>query len=258
VGRDSSASAATPAYTIDALAEASGVPARTIRFYQAEGLLPWPDKRGRQAIYHDEHLERLQAIGVMQDRGLQLAAIRDLLTLDDADRISVLGWLGLQESALGSTSPGAVELDHDELVERLGEHAELIEDLEAVALVLALPDGRYRIPLPKLLDITLEFHEVGVHVRTSAELAGIITGHLTAAAEEILTFVRGQIGETFAHSRDPYDVSRTLEVVDRRALDAVGLLWADVMRRAVRELRANIEDVFGPMDEGSRGPSPGR
>jgi DNA-binding transcriptional MerR regulator len=234
-------------FTVDELADASGVPARTIRFYQAEGLLPWPEKRGRQAIYDGVHLERLQAIAVMQQRGLQLAAIRDLLTLDDAERVSVFDWLGLQADALEPTAEAPIELDRAALVERIGaQHEDLIGELERILLVQRLPDGRYRLPMPSLLDITLEFHDVGVHVETSAELAGIIVGHLTAAAEEILTFVRGQMGRTFVRSEDPGDIARTLEVVDRRAIEAVGFLWADVMRRAVREFRASMEDVFGP------------
>jgi DNA-binding transcriptional MerR regulator len=239
----------TPTYTIDELAEVSGVPARTIRFYQAEGLLPWPEKRGRQAIYRNPHLERLQAISVMQHRGLQLAAIRDLLTLDDADRVSVLDWLGLHADALAPVAPRAVDLTEAELIERLGaDHAHLVDDLEAVALVDRLPDGHFRLPLPSLLDIALQFHDVGVQVRTSGRLAAIISAHLTDAAEEILTFVRTQMGETFAGSRESEDILRTLRVVDRLAIDAVGLLWADVMRRAVREFQGSLEEAFPAPD----------
>lgn len=233
-------------YTIDELAEASGVPSRTIRFYQAEGVLPWPEKRGRIAVYHETHLERLEAIGIMQRRGLQLAAIRDLLSLDASDRLSVWDWLGLQAEALVPLSDQPAELSEEELVEQLGPtHADLIPDLEAIGLVRRLPTGRFRLPLPTMLDITLEFHDVGVQVPISAELAQIIIGHLTQAAEEILTFVRTRVGDSFASSRDPADLARTLEVVDRRAVEAVGLMWADVMHNAVRDFQASLADVFG-------------
>jgi DNA-binding transcriptional MerR regulator len=239
-------------YTIDELAQASGVPARTIRFYQAEGVLPWPEKRGRIAVYHDSHLERLEAIGVMQRRGLQLAAIRDLLSLDDSDRLSVRDWLGLQAEALAPVSEQPLELSEAELIEHIGpDHAELVTDLESIGLVRRLPSGNFRLPLPTMLDITLEFHDVGVQVPTSSELAQIIIGHLTRAAEEILTFVRGRIGETFVGSREPADIARALEVVDRRAVEAVGLMWADVMHNAVRDFQASLEDVFGTPDETS-------
>src|SRR6266540_4593263 len=66
-------------YTIDELAAAAGLPSRTVRHYQSEGVLPSPRREGRVAVYAASHLERLQLIGRLQDRGLRLDAIRDVL-----------------------------------------------------------------------------------------------------------------------------------------------------------------------------------
>ncbi|MGZ6353720.1 MAG: MerR family transcriptional regulator, partial [Ktedonobacteraceae bacterium] len=38
-------------HTIDELAHLSGMPSRTIRFYNTEGMLPPPTMRGRVAYY---------------------------------------------------------------------------------------------------------------------------------------------------------------------------------------------------------------
>ncbi len=57
------------------LAEESGVPARTIRYYIARGLLEGPDMAGRGASYGEKHLERLRAIRALQGKGLTLAEI---------------------------------------------------------------------------------------------------------------------------------------------------------------------------------------
>ena len=129
----------------------------------------------------------------------------------------------------------------------------LVSDLEATGLVERLPSGGYRLPLPKLLDVTLDFHAVGVHVRTTSALGAIISKHLGSAAEEILTFVRARIGESFSDSTALTDLARTLEVVDRRAVDAVGLLWTDVMRTAVEEFRNSLAEVYGDPDKENRG-----
>jgi hypothetical protein len=48
----------------------SGAAARTIRFYQSVDVLPKPDRRGRSAVYHQKHLERLRLIAEPRDRGL--------------------------------------------------------------------------------------------------------------------------------------------------------------------------------------------
>jgi DNA-binding transcriptional MerR regulator len=61
--------------TLAELSEESGVPARTIRFYIARGLLDRPVKAGRGAVYTAEHLARLEKIKGMQAEGRMLAEI---------------------------------------------------------------------------------------------------------------------------------------------------------------------------------------
>ena len=69
--------------TIDDLAAAAKVPTRTIRFYQARGALQRPEIRGRTAYYGPAHVERLKLIAQLQDRGLRISAIRDLVSSID-------------------------------------------------------------------------------------------------------------------------------------------------------------------------------
>ena len=61
--------------TLAELSEESGIPARTLRFYIARGLLEGPAKAGRAAVYSAEHLERLQKIKELQAKGRMLAEI---------------------------------------------------------------------------------------------------------------------------------------------------------------------------------------
>lgn len=61
------------------LAETTGIPARTIRFYIARGLLPGPVKAGRGAVYTGAHLRRLEKIKALQGEGRHLAEIASLL-----------------------------------------------------------------------------------------------------------------------------------------------------------------------------------
>src|SRR5215207_6506041 len=81
-------------YGLTELAAATGVSERTIRYYQAQRLLPRPAKRGRDAVYGKEHLERLQLVAELRDRGLTLTTIRDLVTNDHPAR-TVAEWLGV-------------------------------------------------------------------------------------------------------------------------------------------------------------------
>ena len=61
--------------TLAELSEESGIPARTIRFYIARGLLDGPVKAGRGAVYTAEHLVRLEKIKELQAAGRMLAEI---------------------------------------------------------------------------------------------------------------------------------------------------------------------------------------
>jgi DNA-binding transcriptional MerR regulator len=65
--------------TLAELSDESGVPARTIRFYIARGLLARPAKAGRGALYTAAHLERLERIQALQAEGRMLSEIAALL-----------------------------------------------------------------------------------------------------------------------------------------------------------------------------------
>src|SRR5689334_19178992 len=92
-------SAASAEYTIDELAAHTGVPSRTIRFYQARGVLPPPRRRGRIAVYDEVHAERLRTVGALQGKGLRLQAIRDVVSDADRDAEAVRKWFGVDPPA---------------------------------------------------------------------------------------------------------------------------------------------------------------
>ena len=66
-------------YSLKELAEATGLPPRTLRFYIARGVLPGPKQAGRNATYGKQHLKRLHQIKELKQKGLTLAAITQML-----------------------------------------------------------------------------------------------------------------------------------------------------------------------------------
>lgn len=77
-------------YTLEELAEASGVSPRTIRFYTTEGVLP-PPVRGRFAVYSAHHYARLRLILLLKSALMPLATIRvHLPQLTDTQVASLL------------------------------------------------------------------------------------------------------------------------------------------------------------------------
>jgi DNA-binding transcriptional MerR regulator len=74
--------------TLAELADATGIPARTIRFYISRGLLAGPAKAGRGAVYTDAHLERLERIKALQAAGRHLSEIAPLMESGAEERPS--------------------------------------------------------------------------------------------------------------------------------------------------------------------------
>jgi DNA-binding transcriptional MerR regulator len=69
-------------HTIDELAHVSGMPSRTIRFYNTQGMLPPPTMRGRVAYYDEEHLLVLRIIKELKEQqNLPLDTIKQMLEI---------------------------------------------------------------------------------------------------------------------------------------------------------------------------------
>ncbi len=78
--------------TLAELSEESGIPARTIRFYIARGLLDGPVKSGRGAVYSTEHLARLEKIKQLQGEGRMLTEIANHLAGGPAKQTAPSPW----------------------------------------------------------------------------------------------------------------------------------------------------------------------
>jgi len=162
---DSSLGLADEALTIDELARRAGLVVSTVRLYQNKGLVPPPTKRGRVGYYDERHLERLQAIAQLQERGFSLAGIKELFDgMEAGDSLrSVLG-LGDQASIWSAEAAQTMSL-----VELAG-HLPSVEFTPAVAqrvvelgLVEFPPDGTSVIVhSPSFLKIGSELAALGV------------------------------------------------------------------------------------------------
>ncbi|WP_443098355.1 MerR family transcriptional regulator [Streptomyces gardneri] len=69
---------------ISRLAERSGVPATTLRFYESAGLLPADRTPGGYRVYGEDAVERLAFIGAAKHLGLPLEEISELLSVWEA------------------------------------------------------------------------------------------------------------------------------------------------------------------------------
>lgn len=71
-------------WTIAELSEEFDVTARTIRFYEAEGMIA-PERRGTQRLFYQRDRVRLKLILRGKRLGFSLAEIREIIDLYDAE-----------------------------------------------------------------------------------------------------------------------------------------------------------------------------
>ncbi len=124
-------------HTIDELAHITGMPSRTIRFYNTQGLLPPPMMQGRVAYYDDEHVVVLNIIKELKEQqNLPLETIRQMLTIR-AKQGEVQMNLALKQRLLRPLTAGGQEirLTKEALMRQTGATAERIDELTSQGLL---------------------------------------------------------------------------------------------------------------------------
>ena len=228
-------------YTIDELSARSGVPSRTIRFYQAKGVLPPPRKRGRVAVYDDAHAERLRVVGELQDKGLSLRAIRDIISRDDLDNDAIQKWLGVGERLTSMAEDAPQLLTEDELKRHLGDPPPgVMSRLVRRGAIQPQGDGRsrrYLLESPALIALGARLYEAGIDIDTAIVLHDILQRRFGRAAREVVEFAIKKVGHGFGRSPEPEDITAALETLFQRGVgaEAVRLIFAKELERAVQE-----------------------
>ncbi len=226
-------------YTIDALAAAAGIPTRTVRLYQSVGVLEAPQRKGRIALYGEQHLQRLQLVAKLQDRGLRLRAIRDALRQAARSEMSLEEWLGLGEHLRTPWSEEApLLLSEAALRASLGDRPDgFIAALVRAGMVRRQGDGlppTYLVPSPGLIHIALKLHDAGVAVDTAAEAAALIRKRMRRASSDLLTYFVKHIGRGFGRTGSAADVAEALDALRAVGAEAVRLMFAQEMETALR------------------------
>lgn len=232
-------------FTIDELSAETGVPSRTIRFYQSKRTLHPPERRGRQAIYDESHVERLRLIGRLQDQGLTIKAIRTLLSRADRGESELAAWPGLnaQLQAPWADDPSAF-LSMDELVAATGlEREGMVAELVRAGLVERSANG-FAVSSPALLALTARIARAGISPGTSAEAAVMLRRHLSRAAVEVSRLFLERLVDEDA--MEPDRLAAFLDTLRPAALEAVRLIFAQEMEAALQQVVASgkVADVL--------------
>ncbi|WP_245721673.1 MerR family transcriptional regulator [Nocardia crassostreae] len=229
--RDSAAEAGR--YSRPQLAERSGVPARTIRYYHSLGVLPKPGRVGKEAVYTDEHLERLTAIAAMQARGLRLDAIRAVF---DAESARDGDWRAVFDPRYSDPAAAPVTVTDEYLSELLGDRrGDILDELLAEAYLRSAPGG-WHIPEPAMLTGALVLYDVGTDISLSGTLRELIRTHIAALADDMVRVFRAAATTSYGGEDIDIDLDRFRDRFRAAAREVGGATLVTEIERAAREL----------------------
>ena len=223
-------------YTIDQLAAHTGVPSRTIRFYQSKGALPSPVRRGRKAFYGPSHVERLELIARLQDRGLQIRAIRNLLDQLGCGQASLEDWLGFEAELRTPWSEDAPELLTElELQERLADRPPGLLAALIKAGLLEREANQYLVRSPALMKMVLILEANGIDVETAHEATGILARHLSKAANELSLHFQEHMSERLRDGGID-NSGQLLSALKPVALETAAVIFAQEIQLALERM----------------------
>lgn len=230
------------ALTIDELSAKTGVPSRTIRFYQAKGALPPPEKKGRVAYYCEQHIERLKLVGQLQDRGISLRAIHDLLGHMENGEDSVNEWLGVGDRLRASWVDDQPKvLTEEQLRELIGPayRPGIITELDRAGFIRR--DGAKRPPVYVVpswaeLQIVLKLNAGGVDIKASRAAADLMQSAFSKLAYKLFSYFHEYINRGIEQKKlDPEHLGHSIEALRNVWMESTHLLLARELERVINE-----------------------
>ena len=233
-------------FSLAELARASGVTDRTIRYYQAENLLPKPAKHGRDAVYGNAHLERIRLIVELRDRGLTLGNIRELVANDNPIR-TVSTWLGVDATLTAPWSDDRSRtVTSDELRALIGDSPRgVLADLQAAKYAIPGTGGTWTVPSPALLDLALQLHGAGVDVEIAGRIRDLLRHRLSKAVNDAVKLLVERAGSGFAGSGTAEEIERALGALRPIAREMSSLILAQEVERALAGLAEKLPREIG-------------
>ena len=171
---------------MSALADRSGLPVATIKFYLREGLLPpGVSTSATRAEYDDSHVRRLRLVRALHDvAGLRLDAIRGVLAAVDDESLSWHEAVGSAHMLLGPEGPEPSSSSRDRVAALLARRGWSVGGRHADVLARALDalDGLDQPVSDRLLDL----YAGTLATLAEQEVAGIAADDRVLATEQVV------------------------------------------------------------------------
>ncbi len=241
--RQAGRGAAQSEFSIDELARAGGSTVRNVRAYQDRGLLPPPQRRGRNGVYTQDHLARLRLIGRMLERGYTLANIAELIAAWEEGR-DLQQLMGLESQLTRPWSDEAsTNISIVALAKAFGGTYRPSDLARALELGIVERDGlRFRVPSPKMLAVGSEIVAMGIPLRELLNIVGGLRRNVERVADELIQ-VAVQSIDRYGDGLPPAeDVPRLAAMIGRLRPLADKAIESEVSRAMERALSRFLGD----------------
>jgi DNA-binding transcriptional MerR regulator len=191
-------------YSIDELARAANTTVRNVRAYQDRGLVPPPERRGRNGVYDESHLSRLRIIGQLLARGYTLVSIADLITAweSGSDLGGLLGLESAVSSPWGDEKP--VWRTLPALVEMFGGSFHPSWLTRAAELgILELDGVRFRVSSPRLLSAGAELVKLGIPLDEMLDVLGSLRSNVEHASDQMVRLIERHLFDRYGKGLPP-------------------------------------------------------
>ncbi|WP_225845566.1 MerR family transcriptional regulator [Streptomyces sp. HPF1205] len=247
---------------MEELAEAAGIPVRTLRFYRERRLLPPPRRDGRIAWYSDDHLARLRTITALLDRGHTLGGIAELIgawengrTLDGVAEL--LGLEGALTSPWSDETP--VRLTPQELADYFGEEVSAENLTAALDIGYIVVDGEDVVHISRrLLEASAALVREGIPLSAVLDAGRAVRDHVDAMAEVFTQVIKEHVlvphqGPLSGEDHPAAETLDRLRPLAKNIVDAEMSLAMDRRMRAETDIWLRPRAATGAAADGAVG-----
>lgn len=222
-------------FTVDELAAQVGMTVRNVRAYASRGLLPPPRLAGRTGFYNREHVQRLQLVRELLDRGITLAAvetaIRDARPATAGHTLDLLHLLDTPHDV----EPEIMSRDALAALAGVERDDELIHAMAEYDLVRYLDDEMVEVLQPQVVRIGTTAVALGLAPSTIIRLYPLMKSRLRAIADAFVAAVLEEIVGPFVAGGMPEDDWDRILTVIEELLPVSGQITVAILRAQLGE-----------------------
>jgi DNA-binding transcriptional MerR regulator len=203
-------------FTVDELAARAGMTVRNVRAYASRGLIEAPRLEGRTGYYSREHLQRLQLIRELIDRGYTLTAVERAVTRSPRTSAGhTLDLLRLLDEPHHDAEPEVMSRDALAALAGVPRDDALIVALGEFNLVEWLDHDEVRLLQPLIVRAGAAAVALGLDPKTVISLFPLLSSNLREIADAFVAGVSSEIFQPFREAGMPEnDWPRILQSIE--------------------------------------------